>query len=181
MSQTIAVFYGSSTGNTEMAANKIAEELGGLLTHIGDVSRSRPEELAQYDILLLGVSTWNIGDMQDDWYDFLGKLGDLDLTGKKVGLFAMGDSYGYPYNFLDAMGELWEAIAARGAQLVGVWPTAGYHFDESRAMHDDEHFVGLGLDEDNESQLTEERIRAWLVQVLQEVGLLTLPDLADAG
>ncbi|UUO05456.1 flavodoxin [Blastopirellula sp. J2-11] len=181
MSVSIAIFYGSTTGNTEMAANKIAEELGGLLTHIGDVSQTKPAELTQYDVLLLGVSTWNIGEMQDDWFDFLRQLGDLDLTGKKVGLFAMGDSYGYPDNFLDAMGELWGAIQKRGAELVGVWPAAGYQFDESQAMYDDEHFVGLGLDEDNESDQTEDRIRTWLVQVLQEIGLLNLQDLADAG
>lgn len=181
MSLKIAIFYGSTTGNTEYAANKLAEELGGLLTHIGDVALSEPQQLAEYDVLLLGVSTWNIGDMQDDWYAFLKKLGDLDLTGKKVGLFAMGDAYGYPYNFLDAMGQLWGAIEKRGAKLVGIWPTAGYQFDESQAMYDDEHFVGLGLDEDNEPELTEERIRSWLVQVLQEIGLLDLQDLADAG
>ncbi|MFI4875467.1 MAG: flavodoxin [Blastopirellula sp. JB062] len=181
MSATIGIFYGSTTGNTEMAAHKIAEELGGLSSHLGDVSQTKPEELTQYDVLLLGVSTWNIGDMQDDWYDFLKKFGDLDLSGKKVGLFAMGDACGYPDNFLDAMGELWEALQKRGAELVGIWPTDGYEFDESRAMHDDDHFVGLGLDEDNEPDLTEDRIRRWLVQVLQEIGVLDLQDLADAG
>lgn len=167
----MGIFYGSSTGNTEMAAQKIKEEMGEFIPdEIVDVRNAEPEQLLEYDLLFLGVSTWNIGDMQDDFADFLPRLEEADLTGKKVALFAMGDAEGYPYNFLDAMGELWEFCKPRGAELVGVWPTEGYTFDESRAMYDENHFVGLGLDEDNESDLTEERIHAWLLQVMQELG-----------
>ncbi|MCH2115630.1 MAG: flavodoxin [Pirellulales bacterium] len=167
----MGIFYGSSTGNTEMAAEKIKEEMGELVPdEIVDISNASPEQLAQYDLLFLGVSTWNIGDMQDDWADFLPRLKEVDLKGKKVALFALGDQDGYPYNFLDAMGELWEVCKAQGAELVGVWSTEGYRFDESRAMYDEDHFVGLGLDEDNESELTEERIHTWLLQVVQEIG-----------
>lgn len=166
----MGIFYGSSTGNTETAAELIKAEMGEFVSSIQDISKSKPEDLSQFDVLILGVSTWNIGDMQDDWAAFLPRLQELDLTGKKVALFAQGDAQGYPYNFLDAMGELWEACKGRGAQLVGVWPTEGYEFDESQAMFDDAHFVGLGLDEDNEPDLTEERIHAWLLQVVQELG-----------
>jgi flavodoxin I len=167
----MGIFYGSTTGNTEMAAQKIKEEMGELIPDdVHDVRKSTSEELAEYDFLFLGVSTWNIGDMQDDWADFLPKLDEVDLTGKKVALFAMGDATGYPYNFLDAMGELWQKVKSRGAELVGTWPTAGYKFDESLGLFDEENFLGLGLDEDNESDLTEERIRNWLLKVLQELG-----------
>ena len=166
----MGIFYGSSTGNTELAAELIKKEMGEFIEFIQDISQSEPAELAQFDVLFLGVSTWNIGDMQDDWAEFLPRLEELDLTGKKVALFAQGDAQGYPYNFLDAMGELWHACQARGAELVGVWPTEGYEFDESQAMYDENHFVGLGLDEDNESDLTEDRIHRWLLQVVQELG-----------
>jgi flavodoxin I len=167
----IGIFFGSSTGNTQTAAEKIKAEMGEFIPdEIHDVSRSTPEELLNYDVLFLGVSTWNIGEMQDDWADFLPKLDKIDLTGKKVALFAMGDAVGYPYNFLDAMGELWKKVQSRGAELVGVWPTEGYSFDESQAMFDENHFVGLGLDEDNESDLTDKRIHNWLMKVVVDLG-----------
>lgn len=167
----MGIFYGSTTGNTELAAEIIKKEMGEFVPEpIVEVSNATPEQLLEYELLFLGVSTWNIGEMQDDWADFLPRLEEIDLAGKKVALFAMGDATGYPYNFLDAMGELWLACKARGAELVGVWPTEGYEFDESQAMYDENHFVGLGLDEDNESDLTEERIQTWLLQVVQELG-----------
>ena len=74
MNPSIAIFYGSSTGNTEMAAEKIKEELGDFVQHMADVSKCEPAELGEYDILLLGVSTWNIGEMQDDWDAFIPRM-----------------------------------------------------------------------------------------------------------
>ncbi|HCK42369.1 MAG TPA: flavodoxin FldA, partial [Planctomycetaceae bacterium] len=71
----MGIFYGSSTGNTEMAAEKIKEQMGEFVPNeIVDVSNATPEQLLEYDLLFLGVSTWNIGDMQDDWADFLRRL-----------------------------------------------------------------------------------------------------------
>ena len=173
MAASIAIFYGSSTGNTEMAAEEIRGHLGPLVKHMADVEKAEPEELLDYDILLLGVSTWNIGEMQDDWDTFIPRMEGLDLTGKKVAFFAMGDAVGYPHNFLDAMGQLWEVVKTLGSpELVGVWPTEGYDFEESEAMFDENHFIDVGLGEDNEAELHDERIKNWLVKVITECNLL---------
>lgn len=173
MSLSMAIFYGSSTGNTEMAAEKIKEQMGEFVSHVADVAKSEPADMLPYDLLFLGVSTWNIGEMQDDWADFLPKMEGLDLAGKKIAIFAMGDAVGYSYNFLDAMGELWGVVKELGSpELIGTWPTEGYAFDESLGMYDENNFLGLGLDEDNESELTDDRIKAWLVKVMQESGML---------
>lgn len=170
----MAIYYGSSTGNTEIAAEKIKEQMGEFISHIADVSKvDDPAELANYDLIFFGVSTWNIGEMQDDWADFIPKMDGLDLTGKKICFFAMGDAIGYSYNFLDAMGELWGVVQKLGnPELIGIWPTEDYEFDESLGQFDDNHFIGLGLDEDNESDKTDDRIKAWLVKVMQDAGLL---------
>lgn len=169
---SMAIFYGSSTGNTQTAAEKIKEQMGEWIQHIADVQKAEPEDMLPYDLLFLGVSTWNIGEMQDDWADFLPRMKGLNLQGKKVAIFCLGDSVGYSYNFLDAMGELWGVLKPLGAQLVGVWPTAGYTFDDSAGKFDDNHFLGLGLDEENESDQHEARIHAWLLKVMQDIGLL---------
>ena len=53
------------------------------------------------------------------------------------------------------MGILEEKIAELGGETVGYWSTEGYDFSDSKALRDDK-FVGLALDEDNQSELTEE-------------------------
>jgi flavodoxin I len=174
MSMSVAIFYGTTTGNTEAAAKISKEELGDCVVCMQDVSNTDPADIEKAYLILFGVSTWNIGEMQDDWADFIPKMEGLNLSGKKVAFFALGDASGYPDNFLDAMGELWEVVRNLGdPQLIGIWPTEGYEFDESRGKFDDDHFIGLGLDEDNEPMLTDERIRAWLAQVKQEAGLVS--------
>ena len=90
--KTIGIFYGSSTGTTEGIAKRIAEKLGVEDKDIHDVSNASPADVAPYEILLLGCSTWGAGDLQDDWDSYLGKLKKLDLSEKTVALFGCGDS-----------------------------------------------------------------------------------------
>jgi len=52
--------------------------------------------------------------------------------------------------------------------VVGRWPTAGYDFAASQAV-DGDHFLGLALDQHHQPVLTEERIDAWLAQILPEL------------
>jgi flavodoxin I len=68
------------------------------------------------------------------------------------------------------MGMLEEKISQLGGTTVGYWPTDGYEFEESKALRDGK-FVGLALDEDNQSELTEERIQAWTSQLKTAFGL----------
>ena len=172
MSTTVGIFYGSSTGNTESAAEKIEARLAEHVMQVEDVAHADPADLENHDLILLGVSTWNIGEMQDDWAEFIPKMEGLNLSGKKVAFFAMGDASGYPYNFLDALGELWDAVKVLGSpELIGVWPTEEYDFEESKGLYDEDHFLGLGLDDDNEPELTDERIDAWLGQLGEQAGL----------
>ena len=64
-------------------------------------------------------------------------------------------------------------------ELVEVWPTAGYDFEASKGLFDEKHFIGLGLDEDNEPHLHETRIRGWTNQLLGELGLPIVETRAD--
>ncbi len=54
-----------------------------------------------------------------------------------------------------------------GGKLIGRWPTEGYEFDNSLALDGDE-FLGLGLDNDNEEELTEERLIIWAELIRDE-------------
>ncbi len=155
-----AIFYGSSTGNTKSVANKINECIGNK-ADVKDVGGMSAEELAAYDFLFLGTSTWGIGDLQDDWESFLSDLKAIDLQDKKVALFGLGDSMGYPDSFIDGVGTLYEFFIGKGCQIVGEVAADAYDFESSTAVRDGK-FVGLPIDEDNESNKTSERITSWI-------------------
>jgi flavodoxin I len=163
----IGIFYGSTTGNTEAVAGDIAEQLGGAEVH--DIGETPVAKMDEYDVLVLGSSTWGDGDVQDDWYDALDDLGRLDLSGKKVALFGTGDAEIYEDTFCDAIGILYERLSSSNADFIGAWPLDGYLHTESRAEKDGV-FVGLPLDEDNQDDLTVDRIKEWTAKLQAEIG-----------
>lgn len=169
---TIGLFYGTQTGYTQTAAEMIQQELGGdSVVELYDISKVEPSDFEQYDKIIIGCPTWNVGQLQDDWDSFYeNELDNIDFSGKKVAYFGEGDQDGYADSFQDAMGILEEKISELGGETVGYWKTDGYEFTESKAVRDGK-FVGLALDEDNQSDLTEERIKAWAAQLKQEFGL----------
>jgi len=106
---------------------------------------------------MFGIPTWYYGEAQADWDDFFPELEEIDFTNKLVAIFGCGDQEDYAEYFLDAMGTLRDIVEAKGAIVIGNWPTAGYEFEASKALVDDKHFVGLGIDEDRQPELTAER------------------------
>ncbi|MEM7308215.1 MAG: flavodoxin FldA [Planctomycetota bacterium] len=167
----IGLVYGSTTGNTEDAAEKIQEHFSGAIESAEDISGVSLDAMTSFDVLIIGVSTWNIGELQQDWDAVFDDLADVSFDGVRVAFFGLGDQDGYPDNFQDAIGILRERIVERGGICnVGHWPTEGYEFDGSLALADG-RFVGLALDEDNQAELTEERIAAWCEQLKQELGI----------
>lgn len=163
--KSIAIIYGSSTEHTKNAAEKIAAELADYTPSLSDIYDGDEAPFLSNDVLILGVSTWGVQDLQDDWNDFYPKLEKMDLSGKTVALFGMGDASIYPSSFVDGMGILYEIIVAKGATVIGQVSPEGYDFEYSRALVDGQ-FVGLPLDDDTEPELTDERIAAW-VEILK--------------
>jgi len=72
--EKIGIFYGSGTGTTGEIAERIAEKLGLGSEHVYDISSVDLNVLTQYDLLILGTSTWGSGDLQDDWDNAIGKV-----------------------------------------------------------------------------------------------------------
>lgn len=162
----LAIFYGSTTGNTADVAVKIQQQLGE--GDLYDVQSHGLELALQYDRLIFAIPTWDYGEVQDDWLELWDAFEQVDLSGRQVALVGLGDQYGYAEWFVDAMGMLHDKAVAAGAAVIGHWPVAGYEFDASKAVTPDgNYFVGLALDEDCQRELTDERITAWCA-LLQE-------------
>lgn len=169
--EKIGLFYGSSTGNTEHVAQMIQREIGSDLVDLFDVARATLADIKGYDVLILGTSTWGEGELVEDWEGFLPQLDQIDFAGKKVALFGLGDQENYSYNFVDALGILYEKVVQKGATIIGgEWPAEGYDFDASRALVGG-LFVGLVIDEDNESEKTQERVKAWVQTLISALKL----------
>ena len=169
----IGLFYGSTTGNTEYAADLVAEDFGdGLVAESIDMLTI--EKAKQYDILIFGISTWNIGQLEMTWEGNFSKLDEIDFKGKKVALFGMGDQSNYPDTYLDALGILHDKLVKRGAEIIGNWPIKGYDFSATLAVHG-EKFVGLALDQDNQPDLTEDRVAEWVNEIRQQIVQTSAP------
>ncbi len=167
----IGCFFGSDTGNTEAVAKMIQKELGKNIVDIYDIAKASKEDINKYDFLLFGIPTWYYGEAQCDWDDFFPELEELDFNDKLAAIFGCGDQEDYAEYFLDAMGMIRDIIEPKGAIIVGHTSTDGYEFEASKGLVDDDTFVGLGIDEDRQPELTDSRVKAWCAQLKEEMCL----------
>mmetsp|Transcript_24670 Transcript_24670/g.36789 ORF Transcript_24670/g.36789 Transcript_24670/m.36789 type:complete len:186 (+) Transcript_24670:689-1246(+) len=95
---------------------------------------------------------------------------DLNLVGKKVAVFGLGDQVSYAENYADASGELYDVFEGLGCQMIGHTSQDGYEHEASKAIKGDK-FCGLLCDAVNQEELTEDRVVQWVAQ-LKEEGIL---------
>ncbi|MCL4869645.1 MAG: flavodoxin [Anaerolineae bacterium] len=170
----IGLFYGTDTGFTEIVVKLFQEEFDLVAPHlltVHNIGDTPVTTLQQYDHLIIGCPTWDIGQLQADWDKAYNALERLDLSGKQVAIFGLGDQYGYPDSYCDAIGILAKKFASRGATLVGFTSTDGYEFTHSEGVENG-RFLGLALDEDNESDKSPGRVSEWVWQLVDEFDLV---------
>jgi flavodoxin I len=163
----IGLFFGSSTGNSETIARMIAKHFWPIEVDIYDIMESPVGYLLNYKKLIFGIPSWNIHPIHDDWKDFLPNISELNFRNTKVALYGLGDQITYSDNFVDEMGRLYDWLIARNAQIIGLWPAEGYLCRRSAALRHG-RFVGLALDEDQQSELTASRVEKWVHNLKKE-------------
>lgn len=168
------IIYWPKDGNVETVARKIYDRFDKKISDIYDILSIETTDLVNYNCLIIGCSTvgsetWQEVEDNNKWHLFFKELDKINLNGKVVALFGLGDQILYPNNFVDGMQTIKQEFEKRGAKIIGKWPTEGYKFTDSEAVEDD-HFCGLALDEDQEFEKTDERIDLWLAQLKTEVG-----------
>lgn len=52
-------------------------------------------------------------------------------------------------------------VEAKGATIIGYTETDGYNFNESKAQKNGK-FIGLAIDDNNQSSLTSDRVKKWV-------------------
>jgi len=163
----IAIIYSFNTKKTGKIANQVQEGFNDPEIEMLNAEDITEERFLAHDRIIMGVPTWFDGELPNYWDEFVPALEDMDLKGKKIALFGLGDQKGYPENFLDGVGIMAEILEARGASLVGFTSTEGYEFESSRAVKN-KQFMGLAIDYENQGSMNKERIAAWIKQLKKE-------------
>jgi len=132
------------------------------------------EKISEYKLLIIGNSTVGADNWEDThksrWYEFFAKLENLDLSKTFVAIYGLGDQILYPDNFVDGIATIKEEFGKCDAKFIGRWPIEGYEHTDSKSI-DGEEFLGLALDEDQQSELSDSRIEKWLSQIISEAKL----------
>lgn len=160
----IGLFYDSDTGNTRKVAKMICKHFDEGDIEMKHIKKVEPADFERYSAFILGTPTLGDGEMPENWDAFLPELDAMNFSGKTIALFGLGDQEEYAHEFVDGLGILYEKFESLGAAFTGFWPLEGYEYEISRAELDGE-FAGLVLDQDNQSDLTAERLESWLAQV----------------
>jgi len=173
MSQ-IGVFYGPELGSVEKVARVIENKLGADKVELIAVKNSDEKTVKRFDKMIFGVSTigktnWDSDHKDTDWDVFVTTFDKVDWAGKKVAVYGLGDHVKYPQHFVDALGWMYERLTALGAEVVGFCSTDGYTYEESEGIKDGQ-FLGLPVDEDNETDKTELRVDKWINRLVNEFG-----------
>ena len=163
----IKLIYGSDTGNTELVTEDLVKLLDNIeVTTVADLT---PEDW-EYDNFILGIPTWYDGELQSDWEEYFEEFKTIDFTGKKVAIFGLGDQLGYEEWFCDGIGILAKEILKNGGTVIGyTTKDESYDFETTpKSIIKDDVFYGLCIDEDNQGELTQERLKNWVEQLKLE-------------
>jgi flavodoxin I len=171
MTKVLLVFW-PEKGNVDYAGDKIAKQFSGAEVKKVSVGLLQKSDLEKYDNWIIGGSTsgahvWEDADDSNRWFEFFKLLKDMDVKDKVVAFYGLGDQILYPLHFVDGLGYFQEEFQKHNIQIVGKWPVSGYEFNESEGMQED-HFFGLALDEDNQPELTEQRISKWIEMIRKD-------------
>lgn len=169
-----ALIYWPKKGNVENAANKIVEQFEGHPIDLFTITQVEVKTLPDYDLIIVGGSTVGADNWEDThktrWIEFFEKLEKIHLHGQKVAIYGLGDQILYPDHFVDGIVAIKKEFEKHHVDFIGKWPIDGYEFTGSKSVEGD-HFYGLALDEDQQPEMTEERISKWVEQIKREAGI----------
>ncbi len=164
----VCIVYGSTTGSTEGVAKRIAANFAG--AEIFPASELRGP--ISCDLLILGASTWGLGDLQDDMVGFIQKYSQVPIAANFGAVFGLGSQTGFPDSFVDGIENMAKFLEKRNIPNIGEWVADGLDFSSSRAQLPDGRLMGLALDEDNQADKTDKRISQWIAHLKKLAGAL---------
>jgi flavodoxin I len=163
----IGLIYSFNAKKSATIAKQIKKELSDVEVEEINAEEITGKHFLANDNLILGVPTWFDGELPNYWDEFVPELEDLNLKEKKIAIYGLGDQAGYPENFVDAVGIMARLVVSRGAEIAGKTSTEGYSYESSAAVEENK-FLGLALDQENQARETKSRIKDWVGQLKKE-------------
>lgn len=162
----MGIFVGTAGGTSMKIADALSDEFNiGLddLINMEEDFDDVEDQMMEYDVLFIGSSTWGQGDVHFSWVDPVLEIEDedFDFSGKTVAFFGAGDSVKHGEHFCSALGKLYKTFTDAGAKAIGFIPKDGYKYEFSLAEMDGK-LCGCAIDEHNESEKSDERIKIWI-------------------
>lgn len=174
MSKT-AIFFSPEGGNVDRVAHMLVTMIGDDKVDIYPVSKAGKEEVNNYNKIILvgstvGADHWNNETIVNEWPPFFERIEDLSFENKKVALVGLGNCFLYPSHFVDGMADLYNRVKKKNAEILGAVDSKGYDFLDSESVNEEGVFCGLPIDEDNEDELTAERLENWVAVLKPDFG-----------
>ena len=166
-----AIFFSPEGGNVNSVTLKLGEVIGNnkvdIIPVICSNRGSDKYDLIKYNQVIfvgstVGADHWSNKTIVDEWQEFFRKIDAISFEGKKVAIVGLGNSVLYPEHFADGIAHLHRKITNKKAKIFGHVEAEGYTFTDSEALNNDGLFLGLPIDEDNEYNLTTERLEKWV-------------------
>lgn len=162
-----AIIYSYNTVKTAKIALLVVDAFGEIIIEKVNAENITAETFLSFDNYILGVPTWFDGELPNYWDEFVPEFEDMELKGKTIAIYGLGDQKNYPENFIDGVGILGKILEEKGAKLIGFTSTEGYRFESSLAYRDNK-FMGLAIDFENQGSKNKERVKKWVEQLKVE-------------
>ena len=173
MSKT-AIFFSPEGGNVDSVAHKLGELIGNDKADIFPVKEVEKDLLNKYNKIILvgstvGADHWSNEIVVDEWPEFFTKNEEIGFEDKKLASVGLGNSVLDREHFADGMADIYDRIKQQNGEILGKADAKDYDFTDSEALDDEGFFCGLAIDEDNEAELTTERLEKWISIETQEI------------
>ena len=146
----VLIIFGSTTGNTESVSERIKSKLeeAGHEVMMKNAMEATPEDIPGYEVYVWGSSTWNDGELQDDFVELHMQLEDEPpvLTGTKFAAYGCGESV-YE-RFCGAVGILEKSLSDWGSEKV---------------------VDGLMIDGYPEEDVNVDKVEAWIKELVSKL------------
>ena len=162
-----ALLYSPEGGNANRVTIKLGEVIGNDKVDIIPVRKVVKGELDEYKQIIfvgstVGADHWTNETVADEWQEFFMKMEEISFENKKLAIVGLGNSVLYPEHFADGMAHLYKKITEKKGKILGFVDAKDYTYTDSEAVNDEGLFCGLAIDEDNEEELTTERLEKWI-------------------
>ena len=155
----IGLFYGTTGGRTTGVVDEFDFNLRDE-AQIFNVANGI-DKIKEFDNLILVTPSYGFGELEAHWEAVIEDFKKIDLSEKTIALVGLGSQTTFGESFVGALEILYNIIIKNGGKIIGLTSTDGYHFEECEAIVDNK-FMGLVLDEENQDDMTPDRIYEWL-------------------